>query len=396
MNNRIIADKYEIIDTLFSNELQATYTAKVTGTDGSRLFIINEFKNTDIIYIMKDSFSKEKCSYIRNIVETLYENFYFYVVCDICSGSTLETYLSSNNLRLTEKMYLTESLLTQLIDIEKLGPLIVLLLCDADNIAVTNRRNICFNCNLKLTETMVSAFESNVSKRVGEIICNIFSNSPVVDFNYAKDYLPPALFPIVQNCLEGKYESVNKIYNDFKSLLLYSVFMGSESIDSQIRKNYHKAKIKRRLAPLRRLAVIAIILLLAGGVWAIVRNSYIPALNNNKTAPRNTKPSTQFTANKKQVYEGEAVVFTNESFDPDTDDSIKSYFWVISKDGNPVFDSSNRDITYVFTEAGKYEVSLMVTDTRDESSGPFKVYIDVFPKLVLTNTEAAPDTENNK
>lgn len=396
MDNRIIAEKYEIIDTLFSNELQAAYLAKEKGTDDSKLLIINEFRNTDIIYNMKDSFSKEKCNYIRNIVETFYEDFCFYVVCNICSGPTMETYLSNNNLRLTEKMYLTESLLTQLIDIEKLGPIIVLLLCDPDNIAVTNKRNICFNCNLKLTEDILSASGSDASKRVGEIICSIFSNSPAVDFNYAKDNMPPALFPIVLNCLEGKYESIEKVYNDFKSLLLYSVFMGGGSVDNQIRKNYKKAKFKRRLTPLRRLAVIAVILLFAGGVWAFVKDFDISTLNSNKTALRNTKPSAQFTANKKQVYEGETVIFMSHSSDPDANDSIKSYFWVISKNENPVFDSSNQNITYTFSEIGKYTVQLMVTDTHDELSEPFKIYIDVLPKLVFPSTETIPDTENNK
>jgi len=396
MDNRIIAEKYEIIDTLFSNELQATYTAKETGALNSRLFIINEFKNTDIIYNMKDSFSKEKCSCIKDIVETFYKDFYFYVVCNICSGSTMDTYLSNNNLRLTEKMYLIESLLTQLIDIEKLGPLIALSLCDADNIAVTNKRNICFNCNLKFTEAMVSTSGSDVSKRVGEIICTIFSNSPVVDFNYAKDYLPPALLPIVQNCLEGKYESVGKVYNDFKSLLLYSVFIGSGSIDSQMRKNYHKAKIKRRLTPLRRLAAIAVILLFVVGVWAFVKNSDIPVLNSNKPEQQNTKPSAHFTADKKQVCEGETVSFTSQSSDTDVKDSIKSYLWEISKDGDTVFDSPNQNITYTFSEAGKYKVHLVVADTHDEPSEPFEIYIDVIPKLVLPSTETVPDKENNK
>jgi len=105
MDNRVIAEKYEILDTLFSNELQSVYSAKKSGADSSQQFIINEYKDTDIIYNMKDNFSKEKCHNIRNIVETIYENFCFYVVCNICPGPTLEDFLSDNNLRLTEKMW---------------------------------------------------------------------------------------------------------------------------------------------------------------------------------------------------------------------------------------------------------------------------------------------------
>ena len=394
MDNCIIAEKYEIIDTLFTNELQAVYSAKKSGADDGKQFIINEFKDTDIIYSMKDSFSKEKCRYIRNIVETLYEDFCFYVVCNICSGPTLETYLSNNNLRLTEKMHLTESLLTQLIEMEKLSPFIVFSLCDMDNITVANKRNICFNCNLKLTAEKMSASKSDVSKRAGEIISAIFSNTLAADLNYIKDNTPPALFSIVQSCLEGKYESMAKVYSDFKSLLLYSVFMGNGSVDTQMRKNLQKAKIKRKLTPVRRLAAIVIILLLAGGIWSYVKDLDMSTLNKGKTAVQNTKPAAQFTANKDQVFEGETVFFISQSSDPDANDSVKSYSWMITKDAKPVFDSSNQNIAYKFSKAGKYEINLVVSDTQDATSEPYGTNINVLPKPIVPSTST--NSENNK
>lgn len=394
MDNRIIAEKYEITDTLFSNELQATYTAKRAGADDSRSFIVNEFKDTDIIYSMKDSFSREKCRYIRNIADTFYENFCFYVVCNVCSGPTLEAFLSGNNLRLTEKMYLTESLFTQLIEMEKLSPFIVYSLCDTDNLAVTNKRNICFNCNLKVTEEAMSATGSEVSKRAGAIICSIFANTVASDLNYAKDNMPPALYPIVQNLLDGKYESMAKAYNDFKSLLLYSVFMGSGSVDNQIRKNYQKARIKRKLTPVRRLAVLVIIMLLAGGIWAVVKD--LDMFTFNKTTVVNTKPVAQFTASKGQVYAGDTVIFTSKSSDPDSGDSIKSYLWVISRDDNPIYNSSGQNMTYTFSEDGEYGIHLVVADTHDEESEPYKAYINVLPRPAASDTEEKPETESYK
>ncbi len=394
MDNCIIAEKYEIIDTLFTNELQTVYLSKKSGVDDGKQFIINEFKDTDIIYSMKDSFSKEKCRYIRNIVETIYEDFCFYVVCNICSGPTLETYLSGNNLRLTEKMYLTESLLTQLIDMENLSPFIAFSLCDTDNIAVTNKRNICFNCNLKLTSEKMSASKNDVSKRAGEIISAIFSNTIDADLNYIKDNTPPALFSIVQSCLNGKYESMSKAYTDFKALLLYSVFMGNGSVDTQMRKNLQKAKIKRKLTPVRRLAAIVIILLLAGGIWNYVKDFDMFTLNKNQTAVQNTKPAAQFTANKDQVFEGETVFFISQSSDSDANDSIKAYLWVISKDDKPVFDSSNQNIAYKFSQVGKYTVHLVVADTHDENSELYKTEINVLPKPIVPSTGSS--SENNK
>jgi len=341
---------------------------------------------------MKDSFSKEKCHYIRNIVETLYEDFCFYVVCNICSGPTMEAFLSDNSLRLTDKMFLTDSLLSQLIEIEKLSPFIAYSLCDTDNIAVTNKRNICFNCNLKLTPEILAVSRSDVSKRVGELICSIYSNTVAADLNYAKDNMPPALFPIVQSCLEGKYESMAKLYNDFKSLLLYSVFMGSSSVDNQIRANYQKAKVRRKLTPLKRLAALVLILLVAGGAWMLVKDWDI--LTFNKTAAVNSKPAAEFTASRTQVYEGEKVIFTNESADPDEGDSIKSNLWSISKAGTSIFKSKLKGIAYTFVDPGEFEVTLVVADTHGAVSEPARIMIEVLPKLELPEPDT--DSEDNE
>jgi len=396
MDNRVIAGKYEITDTLFVNELQAVYSAIKPGADDSKHFIINEFKDTDIIYSMKDSFSREKCRYVRNIIETIYEDFCFYVVCNICSGPALETYLSTNNLRLTDKMYLTESLFIQLIEMEKLSPFITFSLCDTDNITVVGKRNLCFNCNLRLTTEKMAATKSDVSRRVGEIICAIFSNTVATDLSYAKDNMPPALFSIVQGCMNGKYDSIDKMYSDFKASLLYSVFMSSGSIDTQLRKNYQKAKIKRRLTPLRRLAVIAIIILLAGGVWNYVKDLDISTANKGQDAVQNTKPAAQFSASKDQVIVGETVVFVSKASDVDANDSIKAYLWVITKDNKEVFSSTNQNIAYKFSELGKYVVNLVVADAHDLTSAPYAASINVLPKPLPPTTGAGSGGENNK
>lgn len=388
MDNRIIAEKYEVLDTLFSNEIQSVYSAKKAGTEGTGNYIINEFRNADTIYNMKDNFSKEKCSYIRNIVETFYEDFCFYVVCNICPGPDLEHFLSTNNLRLTEKMYLTESLLTQLIDIEKLSPFIVYSLCTPDNLFVTGKRNICFNCNFNLTAEALAVTGSDVCRRVGEILCAIFSNTVVTDLNYSKDNMPPALFPIVAACLEGKYDSIARIYNDFRSLLIYSVFMGSGSVESQIVRNYQKAKTKRKLTPVRRIAVLALLLFVAGGAWFTLKDFVMPASNKGQAEIQNAKPVAMFTASRDQAIPGEMIIFTSQASDPDADDAISSYSWVVSRDNKRLHNSASQNMTYIFPEIGKYEISLVVSDSRGGTSEPHVSYITVNP-LPISPTQGA-------
>ena len=234
---------------------------------------------------------------------------------------------------------------------------------------------------------------SDVSKRVGGLICAIYSNTVAADLNYAKDNMPPALFPIVQSCLEGKYESMAKLYSDFKSLLLYSVFMGSGSVENQIRTNYQKAKVKRKLTPVRRLAALVLILLLAGGAWMLVKDWDI--LTFNRTAI-NSKPVAEFTASDIQIYEGEKVIFTNESTDPDEGDSIRSNLWTISKSGSSVFKSKRQGIAYTFVDPGEFEVILVVADIQGAVSEPSKVLIEVLPKLELPQPDAGSEEDIDK
>jgi len=394
MDKIVFADKYEAVDTLFSNELQTIYTAKTVGVDEAPQFLVNEFRDTDIIYSMKDNFSPDKCRYIRNIVDTFYKDFNFYVVSTICSGPTLETFLSDNSLRLTEKMYITDSLLNRLIEMERLSPFIIYALCDTSNLAVNNRKTICFNCNIKLSKEDMAVSGREVSVRIGEIICAIFENTVHINIESARHNMPPALYPIVKKCLDGGYASASDIYNDFKSLLLYSVFIENSSVDTQMRRNYKKAESKRRLRPVKRLAVLVIIAVVLWSSWTLVHD-YRSRTAHSPTS-KNAKPVASFEASRDQIYVGDSVVFTSKSEDPDADDRIKSHFWVISKDGQPIFNSSNQNIAYKFEEPGSYGVHLVVADSHDESSEPYKMYITVLPKPQPGTGDGIPKASDRK
>jgi hypothetical protein len=394
MDRHVIYDKYEVTDTLFSNELQTIYTAKTTGTDGDPQFIVNEFKNTDIIYSMKDSFSPEKCHYIKNLVETFYLDFNFYVVSNICAGPTLEDFLSDNSLRLTEKMYIVDSLLKQLAEMQKLGPVITYALCNTSNLAITGRKNICFNCNIVLSHEDMSLTNKDVVRRTGEILCAIFANTVDASLESAKDVLPPAMLPIVQRCLEGNYDSVSNVYFDFKSLLIYSVFMGNMSVDNQVRKNFEKAQIKRRLSPIKRIAVCLVLIAALWFAWPFIRDSKSAVVINPEV--KNTKPIASIEASKREVYAGDSVVFISKVTDPDAEDSVKSYFWAISKDNEPIFNSTNQNIAYTFANPGNYNVLLVVTDSRDESSEPHNFYLAVVPKPKAGSESSIPSASDRK
>jgi hypothetical protein len=154
--------------------------------------------------------------------------------------------------------------------------------------------------------------------------------------------------------------------------------MGNVSVDSQMRRNLKKARVKRRLSPFKRIAAVLVVLLIAWGAWTYVRNLDTVPVNNPEA--KNTKPTVSFTPSREKVYEGDAVIFISKAADPDAGDAIMSYLWVISKDEAPIFNSSNQNIAYKFETAGSYGVHLVVMDSRNESSEPYKLYVTVLPK----------------
>lgn len=394
MGNRTILQKYEILDTLFTNDLQTVYIARDTSNEALGQLILNEFKDADIIYSMKDSFSPEKSRYLKNLVESFYVDFNFYIAAKICPGATLESFLSNNSLRLTEKMYITESLLTQLVEIDHLSPILKYALLNHNNISVVGKKNICFNCNLQFEKEDIAVTASDVFRRTGELLCAIFANTVEADIETDRDNLPPAVVPIIKKCSDGQYKLASELYNDFKALLLHSIFINNMSVDNQIRKNIKKANRRRKLGPVKRIAAAVLVIAMLGGLWTLA-DRYLLHKNAgvvNIIQQANTKPTAKFTASKNKVYEGDRVTFVDQSTDPDIDDSIKAYKWSVSQDGNLISSAAGQNFEYQFDKAGKYTVSLSVTDSKDAVSDDFQYALEVLAKQQIP---AGSNNSNN-
>lgn len=395
MDIRRLAEKYEITETLFENGLQSVYQARLIGSPDKGSLLINEFRDVDIIYSMKDSFSPDKCKFVKNLVETFYIDFNFYVVSQMCSGATLKSFLADNSLRLTEKMYIADNLLSQTTEMSSLSPLLQYALCDPDNLNIVNKKKVCFNCNIKLNkdETIISYKE--LTNRIGRLLCMIFANTVDIELENAADYVPPAMLSIIQRCKDGYYTSVKSLYDDFKALLLYSVFIGNVSIAGQVHRNISKARLKSKLSPVRKAAAaLIIIFLIAGAGWWYLNQldgKIADVTTGVPAAQQNRKPTAKFSLSSNKVYAGDEVVFTSQSTDPDLNDGIKSYLWIISQDRNPVFSSINQSITYKFEQAGKYDINLVVMDKNSEASDPYTLMLEVLPKPQLPEGSPATD-----
>jgi hypothetical protein len=249
----LVARKYKVVDTLYKSELQNIYVAEDTENFNIDKLIINEILDGSIIFAVKDMYNDDLRFVMKNFVEYFYQDLNFYIVSKATPGVTLDNHLSSTSLRISDKMYVTENLLTQLLKLENTNRLVKYHLLDLENISIAGSRTVSFNLGIKFDKDALYATTQSIISKLGNVICCVFANTPKASVEQDKDNIPPAIVSIIKKCQAESYKSVQEIYDDFKASLLYSTFIGTGSVDKQIMKNIHKAKRKRSLKPLRRL-----------------------------------------------------------------------------------------------------------------------------------------------
>ena len=400
MEQQIINNKYHILDTLYSDQFQSVYICELTNGESNDKYILNELIDKDIIDIVKNSFCYSGDSVSKNLIDSFEIDGRFYALFPVAKGISLEEYLSKHHLTIADKMFITEQLLKRFMEIDRSIPLIQYILCDLNNISVSNRKYLSFYNLFCFDKNNLNVDFSAVSKRLGQIICCIFANSPQGDIEKDRDAIPPAIYPIIIKAMEGAYESTKEIYDNFKNTLLYTTFIGDISLDDQIRKNIKKAK-KSYVVSWPRLIASMIVLgaLIWGGFWLF--GKAIPAFisrgrdseNIDKTIvqKKNTPPVAEFSISINKVYSGDNVTFVDKSSDTDPGDTIKARLWTIEKDGTVVLNSNEESLSYTFSDPGNYKISLVVQDSKGTQSQPFTHNLKVLEKPEIIDDGAGDD-----
>lgn len=391
----MISNKYKVVDTLYQSELQNIYVAEYMENINQDKFIINEILEGSIIYAIKDVFNDDLRLVVKNFIEYLYQDSNFFIVSKITPGSTLDNHLSSTNLRISDKMYITENILSQLLKLKTSSHLLEYHLLSLKNLYITGSRTISFNLGIQFDKEALDTTTKNIISKLGDVICCIFANTTDASLDKDKDSLPPAIVNIVRKCMVESYNSIEEVYQDFKSSLLYSTFIDSGSIDKQIIKNIEKAKRKRSLKPFKRFAAVVLILAVITGFYFAKDNllKYIPVRGNNQsTDKQNQIPIAKFTLSKNKVYAGDKIDFVCEASDPDINDNVTSFEWSVSRNNDMyILFSREQNPSYAFDAEGNYIVSLIVKDTIGISSTAYKVEFKVFPKEVIPDTPGEKD-----
>ena len=380
----MINHKYKVIDTLYTDELQSVYICADIDSDKNEKYIVGEFRGDSIIKVVKDSFILSGDDVSKSMTETFDIGKSFYIVYPVVEGIVLEEFLSGHKLTIANKMHITNELLKKFMSIDRSSYPIQYVLCDLNNLSVQNKKYISFNNLFFFKSESLSATSQDVIKRLGHIILCIFVNSPNPDIDRQKDILPPAIFSIIEKSNNGEYSTVNDIYDEFKKTLLYTTFLDTKSLDSQIRNRIQKAQKKRGVPWGRYIASLLIIaFLLRGGFWLVANRDIIPIFSKEPVEIQNGEevlPIAEFAISINKIYEDNEISFIDKSRATDTESAIKSRLWTIEKDGIIVMSSQEKVLSYIFDKAGEYIVSLTVEDSKGNSSKPYTHNISVLER----------------
>lgn len=385
MESKIFANKYRVVDTLFQSELQNIYVVEDIDYISEDQFLLNEILDSSSIYALKEDFKEDLKLVLKNFIGFHYEDTSFCIVSSLAPGTSLNDYLSSNSLRISDKMIITDHLLHILSKMDSTNRLLKQQLLSMDSITVAPNRSIGFNLNFKLNKDDLYVTAQSLMNQLGKVICSIFANTPEATLEQDKDSLPPAIAVMVKKCMSEGYSNIDAVYKDFKSSLLFSTFVGGSSVDRQIMKNIQRAKYKRSMRPFRRFAAVCLVAaILLGGYYAWNnRNSLLPAIGgkDKSNVQQNQIPTAKFSLSKNKVYVGDEIGFVSESTDPDFGDKIASYEWSVSRNNDVyVLFSREENPSYLFEREGDYVVSLIVKDSTGISSNAYKVGLKVVAK----------------
>lgn len=389
MEKGTIIGKYKIKSTLHADDYQSALICELA--EGEKSFIVNEYKDAELIAEIKDAFLYNKQA--LKLIETFESEGKFYAVFPGSYGTPLDDYISKHNLTIADKMYFTDGILKKFIEVDNLHYAMQLALCNLKNISVQRRRFFHFNNIFILDKDNLDVGSEDIIKGIGQLLLYIFSNKVDAQMDEDKDSLPPAILPITVKCIEGGYNSLGKVYADFRNTLIYSTFIDTGSLDNQIRGRMVKAQKKRKSVLPRVIATLLILLLLFGGGYWLIKNRDIltgpgSVINIGK---KSNPPIADFTISINKIYKDDEVKFIDKSIASNPGDVIKSRLWTIEKDGTVVMNSENESITYAFDEMGDYRISLIAQDSRGVHSKPFTHNITVLEKPEYPYDDEVPD-----
>jgi hypothetical protein len=211
-------DKYNVVNTLFSDQNQSVYYVTNSLDETNTNLIMNEIKDKKVVAELINVFLDGNEALKNNFIEFFFKESQFYVVSSISPGETLGNIILKTNLTEDDKIRIAGSFLRELNKLILLPFSIQQVLCNFGNIAVDEHKEVHFNHFLNFTKEDFLTTKEDIIAKTGDIIAAIYMNS----LYFQRDdinKLPAKVTVIINRCLNKEYTSVAHILADFEEYI---------------------------------------------------------------------------------------------------------------------------------------------------------------------------------
>ncbi|MGI6778034.1 MAG: LysM peptidoglycan-binding domain-containing protein [Acetivibrionales bacterium] len=271
MDKKIIGNKYQVLRVLFDNEnYYAAICRDISTPDEKHSVILNVYRSKPSILKAAPVFTKVNSDICHDFKEFFVESPYVISVFKHYDYTSLECFLSENDISLTERLALCSSFLLEAIRNDNIPLLLKLDILQAKHIVVDSERKIHINFFAKLDNNdEPEIIEKKVIKNISSIIELILGN---------RKKLPEELLNFLSELESDKYNMISSIFSEFNTVSEAIIAKTEDSSDQNLQKRARTAlgkavkKQVKKPAAIIVLRVVVIVLLagiiIAGGYYA--------------------------------------------------------------------------------------------------------------------------------
>jgi len=283
--------RYRIIKELFDGDIQSAYVCADTDDNSSEGYIINVYKNREIIdIVLQHLFILED----NNFGDYLHHFVYGKYVCAVFKqrhGIPLNEYIKTHSLSQIEALELAKSVLKKVISLQRTPVALLTKLLTYQNIIVLGD-GIEFCYVLDCRDMAFSTEEQDLIIGIGAVFRYIFNSV---------ENPPAKLKRVIDKCLHGKYNSLLEICPELEDIIK------RYGINNEISKSLQKDEIERdSLSETQRMDISELLSKYSDIIGADVNNERAN-VNQNKKSNKTSKENS-YKQDKKNV-KNDAILF---------------------------------------------------------------------------------------
>lgn len=280
MQCKFIGGKYQMIHILKeNNQYQTVICQDISNKNINHKFILNIYKDKELIQKFAPLLSKLNRDICHNFVELFVENSYLVSAFIYHEYVPLNIYLDSNDLTTKAQLKICESLLLELLKNDNIPKELKYFAFNISNITVDKNDNLHLNFAIIPDNCEID----NITQNIASIMCFIFKS---------QNTIPKDLKSFLDKLENNSYSLISSIYADYKRIL-ENIFaqldveknddLSTKMKKSLLEKLKNNTILSNHLIALRVITILLVVSVISIGSWYAYNNYFSTLINSSKT-----------------------------------------------------------------------------------------------------------------